>query len=256
MSMRFLKVITKINDPRTIYVHDVAFTGSVPLFFGHAGLRPHTDIGVVPIPVALQSNDTYPWNYGQSPDTTPNSREIHWKANEEFDATYIRAGWNRYADEAFEKLGIPQPPARPAPTIVTFAADIICPLTIPEFDYPRLDVSTDIRYIGMPKSVGTPDRAMPSWWNEVLEARKEGKKIIAVSRSSLDISLEHVLIPTMEALKGREDILMVIALVNSEPESLQGVYDVPKNAHVAKFIPMDLLLPHVCQAEFYVSYAF
>lgn len=124
-------------------------------------------------------------------------------------------------------------------------ADILCVLNIPDFDWHRGDLHREFQHIGMPKSVGTPDREMPPWWDEVLQAAKQGKKIVAVSRSSLNFSPEKIVFPAMEGLKERDDIIVLVALVNAEPESLQGVLDIPDNVRMAKFIPMDLLLPHV-----------
>lgn len=90
------KGLRQINDPRTLYIHDVAFVSSAPLFYGGSGIRAHTDIGIHPMPIMLASNDTFPFNDGRAPDTSSNAREVHWKAYEEQESSsYLHVGWNQ-----------------------------------------------------------------------------------------------------------------------------------------------------------------
>lgn len=52
--------------------------------------------------------------------------------------------------------------------------------------------------------------------------------------------LNNTIFLTLKALKDCQDVLVVAALVVKEIDVV-----VPPNAHVAKFVPFDLLLPHV-----------
>lgn len=115
-------------------------------------------------------------------------------------------------------------------------------MTIPQLEYERSDIRP-IEYIGMARTVAVPDRSLPPWWIDVLLARREGKKVIAVTQSSIEFDLGVVVKPTLEALKDRDDLLIVAALVNYEPEQYEG--EISSNTRVAKFVPLDILLPFV-----------
>lgn len=120
--------------------------------------------------------------------------------------------------------------------------DVYYQMTIPQLEYERSDVRP-YDCIGMVRTVAVPDRSLPPWWTDVLLARREGKKVIAVTQSSVEFDLGCVVKPTLEALKNRDDLLVVAALVNYEPEQYEA--PVPANTRIAKFIPLDILLPFV-----------
>ncbi|KAF2103208.1 UDP-Glycosyltransferase/glycogen phosphorylase [Rhizodiscina lignyota] len=237
--------LRQVNDVRAVFVHDTIVGASTPLFLGAPGVRPHTTISISPVPIAYPSNDTMPFNSGLLPDTSLNAREIHFKAWQELDDNPIIKGWYEIAVEAMSSLDTRQPPPKPCLCINQILSDVLCLLSIRDFDFPRSDDRPNMHHIGMPKLVGARERELPPWWDEVLDAKKQGKKIVAVSRSSLDYSMENVLVPTMNGLRGRDDVLVVVALVSGEVEDLKKNFDIPENAKVTTFIPMDLLLPYV-----------
>jgi UDP:flavonoid glycosyltransferase YjiC (YdhE family) len=125
--------------------------------------------------------------------------------------------------------------------------DIHLALTTPEFSWPRSNWKHRNEFIGITRKVGVTDNRMPLWWNEVLEAKRNGRKIIAISVSSLDYDPHHLVILASEAFKDREDTLSIAAFVNEDPEALQ--YTLPRNARAARFIPMTELLPYVKRTE-------
>jgi UDP:flavonoid glycosyltransferase YjiC (YdhE family) len=109
----------------------------------------------------------------------------------------------------------------------------------PSAEYPRSDAPSTIRFAGgLPK--GKRDAVEPpSWWSDIANS---GKKIVAVSQGSICQNHSELSIPTMEAFKDREDILLVVAL-GKKGASLPEGTPVPSNARVADFIPFDDLLP-------------
>lgn len=237
--------LRKVGDYRTIWLHDTIVMASAPLQLGAPGIRPHTDIGVNAVPVCLSSNDTMPFNTGLVPDNSANSKEIHFQAWQAAENSYIMSSWGEHSIKGFAEVGAKLPPPTPAVDVGLVLPDILCPMTIPDFDFPRSDIRPNVRYIGMTKTVNTTVKALPSWWNEIEEAKAKGKKVVAVSRSSIDLLLENIIVPTMNGLAHRDDVIVAIALVNSEVKDFKKQYNVPANARVAKFIPMDLMLPYV-----------
>lgn len=79
----------------------------------------------------------------------------------------------------------------------------------------------------------------PAWWSDLTNS---GKKIVAVSQGSICQDHTDLSIPTMEAFKDREDILVVVALGRKGAALPEGT-TVPSNARIAEFIPFDDLLP-------------
>ena len=77
-----------------------------------------------------------------------------------------------------------------------------------------------------------------------MEAKQAGKKIVAVSQGTVETDLSNLVLPTLEALKDRNDVLVVATTVAVEPGEVPDLV-MPYNARVAKFVPYDLLLPMV-----------
>lgn len=236
------RALKDIRDCRTILIHDANVQPAAPLFLGAPGLRPHSTIALVPTPLLHSSNDTTPFGSGQLPDTGPNAREIHQNAWREFQNSYAVKHWDSVAEETYAEVGARWAPPKPAPNILMLLLDVLCALNIPDFDLPRNDNHPDLRYIGMTKYVRAA-RDMPPWWEDVLNAKAQGKRVVAVSRSSVDPSVENIILPAVKGLKDRDDVIVIVALVNCELEDF--TYDMPHNVQMARFIPMDLLLPHV-----------
>ena len=97
--------------------------------------------------------------------------------------------------------------------------------------------------MGAPVAVGIAEHSLPEWWGDVLEAKAAGKKIVAVSSSSVVYDTSALIKPALEAFGGREDVFVVATLVTSDVEMLD--FEIPANARVAKFIPLDLELSDV-----------
>lgn len=193
----------------------------------------------------MDSNDTMPFNSGLLPEKGPNAREKHWKAQLEQDRSHpVFSVMNTVFRDAMVKMGA-NPNGMRFASAMGRLSDIHCQLTVPEFELPRNDLRENLIYIGVPKTVGVPDRSMPEWWDKIVQARRQGKKVVAVTRSSADPSLEGTIVPGIEALKNRDDLIVVVSLVNAEIDQLKLAYPVPDNVYVAKFIPMDLFLPYV-----------
>ena len=226
-----------------IYVGGSTFGGFAPQLLGVPGIIPDAFLGIGLTSLMMESNDSYPFRDGRTPDTSPESRTIHWKAQQEQHEQPFFRDMNVAWREQLRSMGA----TKPIPTLFeafNVLPDILLQLNIPEFDYPRSDIDhkQDVRYIGPLPAVGIGARDLPPWWDEVLAAEQAGKKIVSVTSRSADNDPEDLIMPTMRALQGREDVLVVATLVAQDPDSELAL---PSNARVAKYIPYDLLLPHV-----------
>ncbi|KAH5543326.1 hypothetical protein HBI51_029340 [Parastagonospora nodorum] len=223
-----------------IYMNDFSFGGMTPVFLGAEGIRPDAIIGIAVAPYPAASNDTFPFQSGRHPDTSPSSREIHFKAQQERYESYPDKEVTAYLRKTLADMGA----KKYFPSLYDMfasASDVLLQYGVPEFEYPRSDWRKNVKFVGAPVGVGVAERKLPEWWNEVVAAKAAGKKIVAVTSSSVVFENTALILPALEALKDREDVFVMATLVTSEA----GGFDVPKNARVEKFIPVDLALPYV-----------
>lgn len=225
-----------------IYLFDFSFGGLAPIQHGAPGIRPNAAIaiGVAPYPGA--SNDTFPFQSGKHPDTSADAAQIHFEAQQAQYAGYPDREWNAHVKEVLRAMGATGEP-NSLFDMFADAGDMYLQYGVPGFEYPRSDLRDRMRFIGAPVAVGIAERALPSWWDEVLEAKKGGKTVVAVTPSSVIFDNNVLIVPALEALRDRDDVIVIATLVNSDVDSLD--FDIPQNARVAKFIPLDLALPHV-----------
>ena len=79
----------------------------------------------------------------------------------------------------------------------------------------------------------------PPWWDEL----GAGRPVVHVTQGTLDnADLGRLLLLSLEALAG-DDVLVVGTTGGPDPEPLR--HRLPANARLERFIPHDLLLPHV-----------
>jgi hypothetical protein len=231
------------QDQPLILLNDFSFGGITPVTLGAPGIRPTAVIGIGLAPYCAASNDTFPFQSGKWPDTSPDSRRIHFEAQQERYNTYPDSESNKNLREQLEAMGT----TKSFPSIYDMfahAPDILLQYGIPEFEYPRSDWRPNVKFIGAPVAVGIAERELPGWWDDVVRAKEAGKHIVAVTSSSVIFDNNVLIIPALKALSHREDVLVIATLVTSDVEQLD--YKIPENARVAKFIPLDLALPFVC----------
>jgi hypothetical protein len=227
-----------------IYVADCTYGGIAPVMLGADGIKPDAAISIGLVPYLAPSNDTFPFRSGRHPDTSADSKRIHFEEQQAQYTRYPDSEWNKHTHEVLAKMGVTTSP-RDMFDMFASTSDIFLQYGVPEFEYPRSDFRPNLKFIGAPVGIGIAPRTLPEWWPEVLEAKKAGKHIVAVTTSSAVFDNNALIIPTLEALKDRDDVLVIATLVNFDVEQLD--YKIPENARVAKFIPLDLALPEVCR---------
>lgn len=229
-----------------VYIADCTFGGLTPVMLGVPGIRPEVAMSIGLTPYLAASNDTFPFRSGRHPDTSADSKRIHFEAQQVQYASYPDREWNQYTHRVLEQMGA----TRLYPSLFDMfasASDIYLQYGVPEFEYPRSDIRPGLKFVGAPVAVGIAERTLPEWWDDVLQAKKAGKQIVAVTSSSVVFDNNALIVPALEAFKDRNDVLVVATLVTSDVE--QADFKIPKNARLAKFIPIDLALPEVSGAS-------
>ncbi|KAJ4993422.1 udp-glucuronosyl udp-glucosyltransferase [Stagonosporopsis vannaccii] len=228
-----------------ISLFDTPVIGHHPVLLGAPGIKPDASVIVSCHPLTMNSNDSFPFYVGKAPHTGPDARAVHRQAisdQQDDYQTFTLSSWYWEALKEHEAYT-----DRYLMDSMHSVTDQILSLGVPEFEFPRSDIRPVIHYFGALKNTKDEDverKDLPTWWSEVVEAKRQGKKIVAVSQGTVETDLNDLVLPTLEALKHREDVITIATTVAVEPTDVENLV-VPRNAHVAKFIPYDLLLPMV-----------
>ncbi|KAF2626296.1 glycosyltransferase family 1 protein, partial [Macroventuria anomochaeta] len=232
------------NKP-LVSLFDTPVIGHHPILLGAPGIKPDASIIINCHPLMMNSNDSFPFYVGKAPHTGPDAKAVHQQAildQRNDHQTFTLSTW--YWEALNERGAQTNLYLMDSMHAVT---DQILSLGVPEFEFPRSDLRPTVHYFGAmkkPKKLNAGHVDLPSWWNEIVEAKQQGKKIVAVSQGTIETDLNNLVLPTLEALKHREDVLVIATTVAIDPVDVPDLI-LPQNARVAKFVPYDLLLPMV-----------
>jgi UDP:flavonoid glycosyltransferase YjiC (YdhE family) len=224
------------RSPVDCIVVDSMFLGALPLALGPRSNRPALAcVGVMPYP--SRSRDTAPFGVALQPGTGRLRRLrngiLNW-ATEHVVLTDIQ----RFARRRLAEVGVPGFPGYfidLPPKVV----DAYLQATVAGFEYPRSDLAPTVRFVGPIFSPPTDDFAPPEWWDELAADRP----VVHVTQGTLDnADLGRLLLLTAKAL-ARDDVLVVATTGGPDPGPLR--HGLPGNVRLERFIPHDVLLPHV-----------
>ncbi|MBM7506010.1 glycosyltransferase [Agromyces aurantiacus] len=209
-----------------------AFAGAVPLLLDDPATRPPI-IGVGVIPLMQASVDTAPAGLGLAPRPGALGRTRNRLLNA-FVRKVVFRKTQALADSIVRELG------RGGLDSFIFDFTRMCDrylqLSPAEFEYPRSDLSPNLRFAGTVLPPSAIAGELPEWWDEL-----DGERpVVHVSQGTIDNKdFGRLIRPTLEALADRD--LLVVAATGGRPVSELG--ELPANARAAEFLPYDLLLP-------------
>lgn len=185
--------------------------------------------------IALSSRDTAPFGLGLQPSNTACRRLRNHFLRWVFQQTTL-GELRAYTNEVRSQVGLPPSPI--------YFFDRISPFlylspTIPEFEYPRSDLPSQVHFIGSLLSPPPTEFTPPDWWHEL----SGHKPVIHVTQGTVTTNPAHLLVPTLQAL-AHEDVLVVATTGGAAVDTLK-LDPLPSNARVEPFIPHAHLLPHV-----------
>jgi MGT family glycosyltransferase len=124
------------------------------------------------------------------------------------------------------------------------SSDLYLQSGTPGFEYRRSDMGTNIKFIGslLPYSSGNKFTA----WSDVRLTQYE--KIIVVTQGTVEKDVEKLLVPTLEAYKGT-DTLVICTTGGSQTNELRIRFP-QSNVIIEDFIPFDSIMPY---AKVYVT---
>ena len=217
--------------PDTVLV-DSVFAGVLPLLLGDSAERPAILAAGV-IPLSQSSTDAAPYGLGLAPKPGARGRLRNRVLNALVQKVVFRRS-QLLANEILRSLGSRE--LRGSVLDLSREFDRFLQLSPAEFEYPRSDLSPNVRFVGTvlpPSPVAGP---LPDWWSDL-----DGERpVVHVTQGTIDNKdLGRLIRPTLAALAER-DVLVVVATGGRPVEELG---ELPGNVRAAEFLPYDLLLP-------------
>ncbi|KAK7424237.1 hypothetical protein QQZ08_008725 [Neonectria magnoliae] len=228
-----------------IVINETLFMGANPLVLGAPlpkgfATRPRV-INLHAVPYIGSSIDTGPLGPGLPPDSSESGR-----ARNQLLYQMMAAGpfAELIADqnELLKGLGTTQvlTPELPFHHWMLMH-DTVLQLCPPSLEYPRSDMPSHVKFAGCP----TPrpiaaDFKYPEWWADVTRG---DRKIVTVTQGTVANDYTDLLIPSIEGLAHRDDLL-VVAILGHHDVNLPADVSIPANTRVIDYLPYDVLLPH------------
>jgi MGT family glycosyltransferase len=214
---------------------DAGFFGILPFLLGDRAARPPV-LAYTTTPLMISSRDTAPSGMGMAPSSTRLGRLRNRALNVLSQKVLLRESHNA-ANYLLDRLN-----SRPLPMFILDSgvlADRYIAPTVPEFDYPRSDLPSIVRYVGAVQPAPSLGFRRPPWWSQL----DGDRPVIHVTQGTIDnADLGRLLEPTIDAL-GDEDVIVVATTGGRDVSQLK--VPTPLNTFVAEYIPHELLLPKV-----------
>lgn len=223
------------QDPESVLISNSVFLGAWPIALGAPGRRPSRWIALGANPLALSSLDTTP--FGPVP-ALP-GQDVH-SGNRAANADLAAATepTRRHIEAIVRALGANGVVPPFVDGIVT-VPDLFASLSVAAFDFPRTDLPSTVRYVGILEPRAPRSWSPPAWWSDL----DDDRPVVAVTQGTVANSdLTELVEPTLQALADR-DVLVVAATGRDD----NAISSLPDNARVEAFVPFDLLLPR-CSA--------
>ncbi|KAK8017969.1 hypothetical protein PG991_007159 [Apiospora marii] len=132
--------------------------------------------------------------------------------------------------------------------VVQYSAQLHIQASCPSLEYHQPMPQT--HYVGPLVSQPTQASDLPGWWNDVLAAAADGRRVIGITQGTFAMDPTSLLIPAIEALRDDPSLLLVVpspheaAIRARLGETNSNGTD---NVRIAPWVPYDQLLP-LCAA--------
>lgn len=121
---------------------------------------------------------------------------------------------------------------------VTFSRQLIVASGSPLLDFERTDRPDFLHFVGELRTPRPASPALPAWWSDL-----DDRRVVHVTQGTQNIDATDLIVPTLEALADRDDLL--VAVTTGVPGEDELPFPVPANTRVAGFLPYGDLLPRV-----------
>lgn len=232
-------------DLPVVVISEAFFHGILPLYFGAPlpeGVKQPRTLCISVTPPAIRSVDLPPFGYPLPFSQTSEGRARNAQIWDIFGEK--TAPLKKLFDTKLEEAGATHFPPGPILQGINYTShDAILQIGVPSFEYPRSDWPKQFRFLGFlplaaPPPNGYPN--LPGWWDKLTST---GKKVVVVAQGTVETDPNDLIIPTIEALRERDDVL-VVAIMGRKGAALPADFDLPDNALVTDYLHYDAVLPH------------
>lgn len=204
-------------------------------------------INISTVPIMLLSIDTGVMGPCLPPDATESGRARNKFINEMVVKGPL-GGTDKFFHGALKELGCTSVPSVFFQNAWLDSYDTTFQLCVPSLEYPRSDLHLSIRFCGaLAKGTVDPNFPFPSWWADIQANAAlppaERKKVVAVAQGTVALDYDDLIIPTIQGLSERPDVITV-AILGIRGASLPESVKISANTHVVDFLPYDAILEY------------
>lgn len=220
------------DEPADVVLHDMTFLGVQTLFARPRSQRPLTVMCGITA-AGFSSRDAPPYGLGLTPLRQPLLNRLRNRALGVTAKAVLRPV-HRSLDRFLADVGAPRLNGAFFMDVLS-RSDLLAHFTVEEFEYPRSDAPTHLRFYGpMPTASARPTPA-PDWFDD-LDPRLPLVHVTQGTVANTDYS--EVILPTLTALAD----LPVQVGVTTGGRPVDTLPPLPANAFAASYLPYDELL--------------
>ena len=231
----FVEDLTAIHDewPYDLIVHDVAFIGA-------SFIRQLLDVKTVAVGVVpLAESDEYvgPPGMGMQPKSGFLGRQIQGLMRYMVQEVLFKP-CNDLHNELRRDYGLAPVKEFLFDSLVR-SADVYLQSGVPSFEYPRKQISPNIRFVGplLPYSRGK---------RQAFEHAAKAiayKRVVLVTQGTVERDIEKIIVPTLEAFKNDPDTLVIATTGGSQTDELRDRFP-QANFIIENFISFGAVMPY------------
>jgi UDP:flavonoid glycosyltransferase YjiC (YdhE family) len=235
-------------DRQVIILTEALFFGILPLFHGATlppGVKKPRSAALSVTPPLIRTAGLPPFGFPGGLDTSPEAAERYaiFYAIWEQRSAELKVELNEQLQIAGARTGIEG-------VFCTgqnyLCHDAIMQLGVPSFFFPRDDWPATFRFVGITPAAEEPADGwanLPSWWDAMTRAVQfEGKRLVVVAQGTVEVDPHNLIIPTLEAMRRRDDVL-VVAILGRKGATLPPDFETPENARVTDYLHYDAVMP-------------
>lgn len=247
-----------------IIISEAFFYGILPLYLGAslpAGVPTPRTFCLSVTPPTIRSIDLPPFDFPFPFDQSPEGRARNAACWAKLEA--MTAAQKQLLDTKLAEAGATSTLEGPLLSGANYTVhEAILQIGVPSFEYPRSDWPSHFQFLGFLPAAAPPPGGypnLPSWWDQVTTRRQQ--KVVVVAQGTVETDPTDLIIPTLEAMRDRTDVLVVAILGrkgaqlrpppttgtnnhNSSSSSSSSFFVVPANARVTDYLPYDAILPY------------
>ena len=212
--------------PADVLVHDPAMVAGKIL--GETGVIPNAVLNITVL--GIPGRDVAPFGLGMPPMPGALGR-LRNRVMRAIASNIVFGDVNQHGGAILDRLHFPRFPFGPLDSTFLFLHP-----GVPQLEYPRTDLPPSVHFIGPLLPHFNGEFAEPEWWGDVTNARKP---VVLVTQGTIATDNMELIQPTLQAL-ANEDVLVVATTGGKDFDA-----PMPANARVTKFIPFNVVMPHV-----------